>query len=173
MGLDMYLNVGKGENAFEFGYWRKANAIHKYFVDTLQDGVDDQRESPVGLETFKDLFEKVSVIREFYIKFNSNVDSLEELTEEELEEYSAEELESHWNRNEESWNYTLEVYKNQFAEFCKNILPTTSGCFFGNTEYNFSYIYNIIYTYELIKQILDEWESNLEEDNDYYYTAWW
>jgi hypothetical protein len=25
----------------ELGYWRKANAIHKWFVDNVQDGVDD------------------------------------------------------------------------------------------------------------------------------------
>ena len=26
---------------FEAGYWRKANAIHRWFVDTVQDGRDD------------------------------------------------------------------------------------------------------------------------------------
>lgn len=173
MGLDMYLNVGKGENAFEIGYWRKANAIHKYFVDTLQDGDDDQRESPVDLETFEDLFEKVSAIREEYIKINSCVDSLEKLTEEELEAYSAEELENSWNRNEYSWNSILPEYKEKFVELCEKTLPTTSGFFFGNTKYDFYYIYYIIYTYDLIKGILDDWETNLEEDNDYYYTCWW
>ena len=173
MGLDMYLNVGKGEHAFEIGYWRKANAIHKYFVDTLQDGDDDQRESPVDLKTFEDLFEKVSAIREEYIKINSDVDSLEKLTEEELEAYSAEELENSWNKNEDSWNSILPEYKEKFDELCEKTLPTTSGFFFGNTKYDIYYIYNIIYTYDLIKGILDDWETNLEEDNDYYYTCWW
>ena len=37
MGLDMML-VHDGN---EIGYWRKANAIHKWFVDNVQDGVDD------------------------------------------------------------------------------------------------------------------------------------
>jgi hypothetical protein len=173
MGLDMYLNVGKGEHSFEIGYWRKANAIHKYFVDTLQNGVDDQRESPVGLKTFEDLFEKVSAIREEYIKINSDVDNLDKLTEEELEAYSAEELENSWNKNEYSWNDILPEYKEKFDELCEKTLPTTSGFFFGNTKYDFYYIYNIIYTYDLIKGILDDWETNLEEDNDYYYTCWW
>jgi len=27
----------------DVAYWRKANAIHAWFVDTVQDGVDDQR----------------------------------------------------------------------------------------------------------------------------------
>ena len=37
MGLDMML-IHDGN---EIGYWRKANAIHKWFVDNVQDGVDD------------------------------------------------------------------------------------------------------------------------------------
>ena len=37
MGLDMML-IHEGN---ELGYWRKANAIHKWFVDNVQGGVDD------------------------------------------------------------------------------------------------------------------------------------
>lgn len=37
MGLDMML-IHDGS---EVGYWRKANAIHKWFVDNVQGGVDD------------------------------------------------------------------------------------------------------------------------------------
>ncbi len=70
MGLDMYLNAkrflwhneeelaGKVSEVFpelgtarvkeitaELFYWRKANAIHKWFVDNVQDGVDECQES--------------------------------------------------------------------------------------------------------------------------------
>ena len=34
----------------EFKYWRKANAIHKWFVDEIQDGVDECQESFVEVE---------------------------------------------------------------------------------------------------------------------------
>jgi hypothetical protein len=173
MGLDMYLNVGKGDNAYEIGYWRKANAIHKFFVDKLQNGEDDQRESKIDKSTFEELFEKVSAIREEYIKLDADIDNLNELSSEELEEYSSEELECHLVRRSESWDYLLPKYKEKFDEFCKNILPTSSGCFFGSTSYDIYYIWNAIYTYELIKGILDDWESNDEEDNNYYYTCWW
>jgi hypothetical protein len=37
------------------GYWRKANAIHKWFVDNVQDGVDDCREAYVSKENLIDL----------------------------------------------------------------------------------------------------------------------
>lgn len=70
MGLDMYLNAKRflwhsedaladkvGEVFPELGdarvkeitaevmYWRKSNAIHKWFVDNVQDGVDECQES--------------------------------------------------------------------------------------------------------------------------------
>lgn len=32
---------GRGRITTEVGYWRKANAIHKWFVDNIQDGEDD------------------------------------------------------------------------------------------------------------------------------------
>jgi hypothetical protein len=36
-------------------YWRKANAIHKWFVDELADGVDDCRPIEVGHEKLEEL----------------------------------------------------------------------------------------------------------------------
>ena len=48
MGLDMMLIHGTEGN--EIGYWRKANAIHKWFVDNVQNGVDDCGEYKVTKE---------------------------------------------------------------------------------------------------------------------------
>jgi len=38
MGLDMWLYE---KEVTEVAYWRKSNAIHGWFVDTINDGVDD------------------------------------------------------------------------------------------------------------------------------------
>lgn len=89
MGLDMYLNkkvylgwnyehrreqVGTLPNLKEFGidaekvsyivesagYWRKANAIHQWFVDNVQDGQDDcSKQSDVSKEAFEKLLDCV------------------------------------------------------------------------------------------------------------------
>ena len=40
------------------GYWRKANAIHNYFVQTLGGGVDECQEMYVPRETLSDLRER-------------------------------------------------------------------------------------------------------------------
>ena len=41
-------DYGAQEVTFRVGYWRKANAIHKWFVDNVQDGVDECQESYVS-----------------------------------------------------------------------------------------------------------------------------
>lgn len=53
------------------GYWRKANAIHKWFVDNVQDGVDD-------CESYDVSYEQLVELRELCVK------SLEEKTGEYL-----------------------------------------------------------------------------------------
>ena len=44
------------------GYWRKANQIHKWFVDNVQGGVDDCREASVSKESLKELLKLVDTV---------------------------------------------------------------------------------------------------------------
>ena len=84
MGLDMYLYAeryvsdwneegkelsnklfeltGKRIISFrtEVGYWRKANAIHKWFVDNCQDGIDECQSTFVSVEKLEELLELVN-----------------------------------------------------------------------------------------------------------------
>jgi len=77
MGLDMYLegryfvwNEERGKikiegldlHGFELtnlqvqlGYWRKANHIHKWFVDNVQEGIDECQDSYVNRDKLKEL----------------------------------------------------------------------------------------------------------------------
>lgn len=48
----------------EFGYWRKANAIHKWFVDNVQDGVDDCKEYYVAQSKMEELLELCKKVKE-------------------------------------------------------------------------------------------------------------
>jgi len=43
------------EITFDFGYWRKANHIHKWFVDNIQEGGDDCKEYYVDIEKLEEL----------------------------------------------------------------------------------------------------------------------
>jgi hypothetical protein len=51
MGLDMYLGARNTNGEFqELGYWRKANAVHGWFVRECADGVDECQEIFVSRE---------------------------------------------------------------------------------------------------------------------------
>jgi len=41
----------------EVAYWRKVNAVHQWFVDNCQDGVDDCRQSRVEREQLQNLLD--------------------------------------------------------------------------------------------------------------------
>jgi hypothetical protein len=87
MGLDMYLNAKRyiwyneedlaetvakvfpelagrrvKEVIVEAMYWRKANAIHKWFVDNVQDGVDECEEHYVSREQLTELRDLVKQV---------------------------------------------------------------------------------------------------------------
>ena len=67
MGLDMYLygvkgnywlhdyNIGAVKTVIEVGYWRKANQIHQWFVDNVQEGVDNCATYYVSREQLEEL----------------------------------------------------------------------------------------------------------------------
>jgi hypothetical protein len=60
MGLDMYLyTVEKGaspDEGKEIAYWRKANAVHRWFIERCASGVDDCQPVRVQSEVLPDLY---------------------------------------------------------------------------------------------------------------------
>lgn len=48
----------------EVGYWRKANAIHQWFVDNAQDGNDDCRDYHVSRQLLEELLSLVNQVIE-------------------------------------------------------------------------------------------------------------
>ena len=48
----------------EVMYWRKANAIHSWFVENVQEGVDDCKEYWVGVEKLQELIDLCSKVVE-------------------------------------------------------------------------------------------------------------
>jgi hypothetical protein len=104
----------------EVGYWRKANAIHQWFVTNCQEGVDDCRDAFVTkaqLETLRDLCRSL-------------------------------------------------LNKDMTPE---TALPTTSGFFFGGTEYDEYYWENVRKTEALLTALLNEDNSHA----DFYYHSSW
>lgn len=104
-------------------YWRKANAIHNWFVENVQDGEDDCQSYYVGPHKLKDLRDTIRVVLE-----NPN---------------KAEEL-----------------------------LPTQSGCFFGDTSYDEEYFRQLLWTENQLTAILEMPEKEREVWDFYYQSSW-
>ena len=59
----MFLIHGTWEDdGEEVGYWRKANQIHKWFVDNVQDGVDDCGDYKVTKEQLIELHNRCNQV---------------------------------------------------------------------------------------------------------------
>ena len=131
-------------------YWRKANAIHNWFVVNIQCGNDDQncyrvekRDLEVLLDTLRDVYK--SLINKELVK------------EKRYDEYTKRE-------------YEVEVYKNEDLEVAESLLPTQDGFFFGVTEYD-------KYYFDMIERTLDDLEiiyNTMDWENNYLiYSCWW
>lgn len=115
----------------DVGYWRKANQIHNWFVDAVQDGVDDCRKYTVSKEIIAYLLEIVESLLAIYED--------EGLSEE-------------------------------FVDTARATIPTTSGFFFGSTEYDKYYVEDL----EITKSILEFALESVDFDNEYlvYCSSW-
>lgn len=133
--LKMYMFHTKLENInYEYDslfkevyYWRKANAIHQWFVDNIQNGNDDCEDYRV---TQKDLQILIDTLKEVY---NSLCNK--EMITKKVQDGSIE--------------YEIKVFKEEDLEIAKQLLPTQEGFFFGGTEYD-------EYYFEQIKDTLND-----------------
>ena len=187
MGLDMYLNrvtalpyrdeeappIKLGASLTKFGikpervkyvhervaYWRKANQIHRWFVENVQEGEDDCKSYEVGIDKLKELHGLVKlalqhcVLKEGVIH---NGDTLEN---------------GKWTPNLQPGKIVAN------AEAVAEILPTVGGFFFGSTNYDEWYVQDLEDTDKMLTEIIAEHEA-LEAKDDHawrwyeYHSSW-
>lgn len=119
------------------GYWRKANAIHRWFVDNVQGGEDDCDIYEVSKEQIEEL-----------------LDICERIKSETI-------LEKGWVKNGETFangmwcpNYEEgETIVN--PEVAEELLPTQGGFFFGSIEYDQYYMDDINETIDILTKVLE------------------
>ena len=141
---------------FEAGYWRKANQIHNWFVKNVQDGKDDCGRYYVSKEKMQELLNICKQIKnEVKLKTGTVTNGYTYKKDEKTGEMQkVEHLEEG------------KVIEN--PEICEELLPSQSGFFFGNTDYNEWYIYAIERTIEILEQAL-----KLPENYTIYYHSSW
>lgn len=166
MGLDMMLiRRKKGvkdfedwyENGDEIMYWRKANAVHKWFVDNVQGGEDDCGYYLVTKEQLEQLKEICGKIV-YGVKLKS-AQVKNGYTLEKKEDGS-------W---EKVYQYEDGVVISN-PELCEELLPTQEGFFFGSYDYDTWYLRDIEATFYKIDMLLTLFDFN---SNDLYYHSSW
>ena len=106
-------------------YWRKANAIHNWFVNTVQNGVDDCSEYSVSFEQLQTLLDTVT--------------------------------------------QAIVAYKSDDIAKIKALMPPVGGFFFGGTDINDNFLYDMEATKTGLTRIL----KNAPEKVDFFYRSSW
>lgn len=130
-------------------YWRKANAIHKWFVDNVQDGEDDCGEYYVPRPKLHELLKLVNKVLDGSKLVDGIVTNGARLEEGE------------WKPNFEAGRH---LEDNSLAH---ELLPVQEGFFFGSTDYDQWYWEDLKYTKETLTKLLNE------EGGDFYYHSSW
>lgn len=126
-------------------YWRKANQIHNWFVENVQDGVDDCGAYEVTKEQLEALLADCLAVQKASKLVKGNVTN----------GYSFKD--GKMIRNEE------QGYVIADPSVAEDLLPTTDGFFFGSTDYDQWYMQDINYTVETLTTILkdDDFDSHM------------
>lgn len=137
----------------EVAYWRKANAVHKWFVDHVQGGEDDcDWHDEVTQDVLEELRDICKEIIEKVVLVNGKVEN----------------------------GYTFEGGRKVIhyedgktvlnKDVCEELLPSQSGFFFGGTDYDEWYMFDVKKTYDICVKLLAE--TDFEHQMLYYSSSW-
>lgn len=137
----------------EVGYWRKANAIHRWFVENIQDGEDDcdyHREvTAEDLEELRDLcIEVVTGCPLIVGKIQNGYRFV----------------------NGKEVPIMVDGLMVMNPEYAAERLPTQDGFFFGMTGYDEFYINDLKETIDICNRALAE--TDFSKDALYYHSSW-
>lgn len=148
MGLDMEIRHN-GEEAI---YMRKENAIRKWVAEHLE-GFEDNGLTNFPKEKFEELIDTMyDVITEGGIKdfYDEYIDYCY---------CEKEDGDNKWDKMWSKWGTFVmdggERYK-KFCEVANEKFPSSSGFFFGSTEYDVYYIHQLIVYLQKFKELYDE-----------------
>ena len=132
----------------ETGYWRKANAIHKWFVDNVQDGEDDCKEYYVDESKLKELLDVVNKVLDASKLVSWKVNN-------------------GWTVENGEKKYNVEDGKLiEDSTVAQELLPCAEGFFFGSTDYDEGYYNDLVDTKKIIETALQS------SDSHYYHSSW-
>ena len=137
----------------EVGYWRKENMIHQWFVDHVQNGVDDCcYHNECIKEILEELLDTCEKVKQIAVLKPGKVVNGQTL------------INGKWENCYEDG----EVIVN--ADEVAALLPTQGGFFFGGTEYDNWYMRGVEYTIDILTRVLET--TDFEKEMVYYVSSW-
>lgn len=138
----------------DVAYWRKANAIHNWFVEHCGKGIDECQRISVDYKDLQTLLKTVNTV----------LDSIELVDGKVLT----------GKKFDAKTKQLVEIYADgkvvKDATIAHELLPTKEGFFFGDTDYNEAYVEDLIKTKEVLEDLLEQPE---DFDQSFYYQASW
>lgn len=150
--LDKEKKYGWNSIFEEIAYWRKANSIHKWLVDSVQGGTDDCGYYEVTKDKLEELFKTCNKVLDNSKLISGNVKNGEEYKDGKLRAIIEQ---------------GMVVEDSTVAE---QLLPCSYGFFFGSVEYDQWYIDDIKYTADVIEKALKE--TDFENQMIIYSSSW-
>ena len=128
------------------GYWRKANAIHSWFVRNAQNDVDECQRSIVTRDQLQTLLDIAQTVR-------NTVSGTEEVIDN--------------SKGFPTYSYPNFIIDSAIAN---RYLPTQGGFFFGGTDYDIDYVWDLDSTIEQLTKVLND--ERFKEAVFYYQASW-
>lgn len=147
----------------EVGYWKKDNHIHNWFVENIQNGDDDCGYYEVSEEKLRELLQVCEKVVGWKPKRKV------------LPHFHRQGCKAGLRRREDVPFLYRTFYKEKplskdRLELLENLLPTTSGFFFGSVDYDTYYFEGVEETIKIIKKSLSE--TDFEKEILVYHSSW-
>ena len=137
-------------------YWRKANAIHNWFIENCNKGNDECVDIYVTREQLQELYDACVLVRD-----NSK------LVPAQLKNgYTMDEA------GNKKYNF-IDGKTIEDPSVAEDLLPSADGFFFGSTDYDEYYLQDILQTIELLKPEVEAVYENGMYEPEYYYRPSW
>ena len=134
----------------EIGYWRKANQIHKWFIENCAGGEDDCRPVRVSRRQLEELLQTVNQVLASSKLVKGKIENGQRATS------------IGWEPIMEDGEYIKD------PTVAKALLPTESGFFFGSQGYDQYYHRDLVHTKAILEEALGS-----DSEVDFEYQASW
>lgn len=137
----------------QVGYWRKANQIHNWFVENIQNGVDDcNYHREVTEEDLHELLDICERVLNSCKMVNGKIQNGTRYENGKMVPIM------------EDGKYV------QDSSVAEELLPSTSGFFFGGTDYDEYYVEDIKHTIDVVTTVLET--TDFDKQMVYYISSW-